>query len=219
MTKREDIAEKIRALRAKASNVASTEAEAAQAAAMIAKLLAKHDMTEDDIREYQEPGTVAVQGSTEGRLHPTLRYCWQGITELTETEAYLDRNDVLQYIGMEHDVEMALYLSEIIVSASIRALKAGFPKASTVQRNSFFAGFGNALKDKLIELAKGRRAAKTSTGTAIVVVKNALVDQFKKEAGLSLAKTRSRGSRVDGAYYEAGKQVGARLNLNRPIAG
>lgn len=216
-TKRESIAEKIRALRAKAVNIASTESEAAEAAAMIAKLLAKHDMTEDDIREYRQEGTEAVQASTEGRLHMTLRYCWCGVTALTETDAYVDRNGAMTFIGMEHDVEMALYLAEIIVSASVRAVAAGFPKATKLQRESFFMGFGSALEKRLHELAHDRKQAKTETGTAIVVVKGGLIETFKKEAGLALRTTRSRGRQADAGYVAAGKAVGGSMNLNRPL--
>lgn len=215
--KREEIADKIRALRAKASNVASTEAEAAQAAAMIAKLLSRYDMTEDDVRDYDDDKAGAVQGATDEKMHPVLGACWSGICKLTETEAYKNLRGRLCFVGMEHDVEMALYLGEIITSAADRALKAGFPKATAHQKASFYAGFGAALKEKLVELAGQRQAAKTATGTAIVVRKDQLVRSFLSEAGLKLGKGKGRSTRADAAFYQAGRTVGGAMNLNRPL--
>lgn len=217
MNNRETIAEKIRALRAKASNVASTEAEAAQAAAMIAKLLAKYDLSEEDVKDYEGKDAEALQAETEDRMHPVLAYCWRGICELTETQAYKNRDGRLCFIGMEHEIEMALYLSEIISSACDRALKAGFPKASRVQRSSFIMGFGHALDTKLKELAKERQSAKTATGTAIVVRKGELVKDFMDRAGLNLTASRTRYTKADMGYFQAGATVGKALNLNRPL--
>lgn len=219
-TERKALVEKIRALRAKASNVASTEAEAKQAAAMVAKLLTRYDMTEQDLGDYDEGKAAAVQGEMLDAMPEVLKWSWAGIVALTETKAYLGANRRLCFIGMEPDVEMALYLSEIIESACARALKAGFKGADAMQRRSFQAGFGASVKEKLKELAEERKAAKTATGTAIVIRKGDLVSAFEKDAGLKLGRSsRGRGSKVDVEYFMAGKQVGRALNVSRPISG
>lgn len=217
---RKAIAEKVRALRAKAADVASTEAEAMQAAAMVAKLLARYDLSEQDVADYDPGKAAAVQGELADAMSVVLSCSWSGITALTETSAYLGANRRLCFIGMEPDVEMALYLSEVIEGACARAIKAGFKGANAKQRKSFQMGFGSSVKAKLMQLAEERKAAKTATGTAIVIRKGDLVKAFEAEAGLNLGRgRRSRASWVDARYYEAGRTVGKSLNVGRPLSG
>jgi hypothetical protein len=230
-THRDDILEKIRNLRAKASNAASTEAEAQTAAMMAAKLLQKHDVKETEL-EIQQEGAAHKKAEHKAKVMPEiLHYCARGIERLTETKVYAEGIQ-LCYIGTPHDVEMALYLTEMLVGASKRAWidaaeatgKTDF-KALTIARLSFYRGFGTRVSDRLIDMANERAEARmkargTATGSALVVVKSALIEAKMKEMGLTLVpgKAREFGA-LDPAAYQMGAGAGDRVNLNRPVEG
>lgn len=227
---RDEILEKIRNLRAKAGNVASTEAEAQTAAMMAAKLLQKHDVKETEL-EIQEEGAAHKKTAAVRVMPEILNYCALGIERLTETKAYAEAGKQLCYIGTPHDVEMALYLTEMLVRASKRAWSeaagdgiASF-KVMTKRRLSFYRGFGCRIYDRLMDLADERAEARmkargTATGSALVVVKSALIEAKMKEMGLELQPGEKRDiGLVDPEAYAMGVNAGDQVNLNRPVNG
>lgn len=230
-TPRDQILETIRNLRAKASNAASTEAEAAAAAMIAAKLLQKHDIKETEL-EIQEEGAAHKKASHKAKVMPEiLHYCALGIEALTETKVYVEAKLQLCFIGTPHDVEMALYLTEMLVGASKRAwfdaaenVAGSDFKAMTKARLSFYAGFGHRIYDRLMELANERAEARmaargTATGSALVVVKEALIKAKMEEMGLVLKKGKKHVVDLDHKSFNMGWDAGEKVNLNRPIDG
>ena len=227
---RDEILDKIRNLRAKASNAASTEAEAQTAAMMAAKLLQKHDVKETEL-EIQEEGAAHKKTAAARVMPEILNYCALGIERLTETKTYAEAGTQLCYIGTPHDVEMALYLTEMLVGASKRAWSeaagddtADF-KEMTKRRLSFYQGFGCRVHNRLMALANERAEARmqargTATGSALVVVKSALIKAKMEEMGLELIPGKKRNiGLVDPKAYAKGASAGDQVNLNRPLNG
>lgn len=226
----ESIIAKIRALRAKVSNHASTEAEVEAAAAAITKLMMKYDVQESDLVEKQTGSAVHVR--TDLHKNSTdliINVCWQGIQALTETKMYRERDREgarYNYIGHEPDVEMAMYLHEMIVLFGRRAwyaYRAGLSeegaRKSATAREDFYTAFGYRICQRMMELAEERRNAR-SNSTALVVVKTQIIKDKMKEMGLVLHRSRSSGHRVrDGKAGSAGASAANSINLNRPFAG
>lgn len=224
----QSIIEKIRNLRAKAADAAATEAEAEQAAAMAARLLAKYDINECDLQQTDSSnrGTVGAYQTHKNSLHVTLVYCAIGIAELTETKAY-KTGGRLNFVGTGPDVEMGLYLAEMIRGAADRAWKTyrintmqGARSASDMnrRRRSFLMGFGVRLNERLKELAEERKASR-GTGTDLVVVKDEIIKSVLEQAGIKLRAARARSSRVNSDSFGAGRAAGGQVNLNRPLKG
>lgn len=229
----DSIIKKIKALRAKAQNAASTQAEVEAAAAAAAKLMIKHDVDESQLSEAQKQS-----GAVEGGINTTfyrdidevVNWIFRGVEKLTETKGYRDvtDNNTYKFIGMEHDVEMALYLMEMITQSAKRCwnsfVQERYEQGKTTSRGlrpSFYQGFGRAIREKLDELTEERLSARSqAVGTALVVRKQDMIKTKMNEMGLSLRKSRARrGGYVDPGAHSAGARKASTVNLNRPFGG
>lgn len=196
MANRDEITAKIRALRAKAEDAAATEAEAMVAAEFAARLLAKHDVKPDELAEVAKSEGV-VSGFRQGKvLHPITQYTGWAIQQFTETRCYFQMGEA-KYIGLEEDVLMAIYLTEMLIGAGKRAWvayseenalsKLGLKKLQ-IARVSFFIGFAQRVSDRLMELKEQRDAARQAThgnsnSTALVVVKSEIIKRTHGRTG------------------------------------
>ena len=227
MSDREDAIARVKALRAKASDAAATESEAAAAAMMAAKLLSKHDIDESELVDVKNTGATEGAANNTKMLPEVLHWCWHGIQQLTETKCYIWKKSQMRFIGTPYDVEMALYLSEMLVGASKRMWieyatdkHLSFSKMMAM-RNGFMHGFGERINQRLLELAKERqneRAAKVSHSHELVVVKSDLIKEWQEQNGLRLVKGRVHNpGRTDLNSHLSGFAAGDRVNLNRPV--
>lgn len=227
MSDREDAIARVKALRAKASDAAATESEASAAAMMAAKLLSKYDIDESELVDVKNTGATEGAANNTKVLPEVLHWCWHGIQQLTETKCYIWKKSQMRFIGTPYDVEMALYLSEMLVGASKRmwieyATDKHLPFSKMMaMRNGFMHGFGERINQRLLELAKERqneRAAKVSHSHELVVVKSDLIKEWQEQNGLRLVKGRVHNpGRTDLNSHLSGFAAGDRVNLNRPV--
>ncbi len=237
--------ELIAALRRKAADAASTEAEVAEAAAAASKLMAKHGIEESDIERANADNTFhgmkhagAPQPSRQVQ-HAVMAALW-GIEIFTETECWLNTYRRYQngkyvkfqdavFCGFEGDIEMAFYLTELVRGAAERAWKRYYAEHSYMKdweqyprkmnMEAFKTGFGQHVGARLTLMARERqKAAPAPTGgTALVIQKESLIERYMEEHGVELTKSKARGRSLDGAALAAGRSAGNALNLNRPI--
>lgn len=232
MANRDEIIAKIRALRAKAEDAAATEAEAMAAAEFAARLLTKHDIKPDELAEVaKSEGTVS--GFRQGKvLHPVADYTANAIAAFTETRAY-NQNGEIRYIGLEEDVLMAVYLTEMLVGAAKRGwvahadeyIEKAVPfKQMNHLRLSYFMGFTRRVCTRLHELKKFRDDSRrmdqgNSNSNALVVVKSEIIKRKMEEMGLSIGKARNEKQYLDPNMVLAGYAHGDKVNLGRPFGG
>jgi hypothetical protein len=235
MTNQATIIDKIRNLRAKAADAAATEAEAMQAAEMAARLLMKHEISEADLAAAEDGAAgsgVTRDGFETG--NKTLPLVLQGvgaaIASLTQTTVYAD-GGALKFVGLDADVEMALYLTELVKGAHHRVWMAyrkehmspGMSRREqNAHRNGVTVGFANALSKRMREMADERKAAQSTgaTGSALVVRKGDLIADFMRNDGLVLqgaGRKSRRRCNSDATSY--GRNAGRNVNLGRPVAG
>lgn len=232
MANRQDIIDRIRAMRAKAEDAAATEAEAMAAAEMAARLLVKHDIKPEELAEIQKAEGVE-HAFRQGKVgHPVAEGVAVAVSQLTETKVYRDRAEI-KFIGLEEDVLMAVYLIEMLVGAAKRAWigysEENHQKALPFKqlmhlRESFFMGFSTRVSARLNELRKFReeqRAQSQSTGhgMALVVVKQDIIRRKMEEMGLVLGRARRNDKTYDSGTFLRGVAAGDTVNLNRPFAG
>jgi len=232
----DDIVNKIRNLRAKANDAGASEAEAIAAAQMAAKLMLKHDIDEAKLADKYNPSVVEAgyrPNSTKGTKCPQIiRSIWVSVQDLTETKVYWSNEyGQVKVIGTEGDVEMSLYLFELIAQASRRQAFAHWHEwrenNPEVQINKTFkaakidgyvAGFGQRISERLNAMAKERQENRaTSNSTALVVKKDSLIKTHMEETGLRLSKGRASNRQLDRSSMAKGHMDGDKLNLGRPF--
>ncbi len=195
---------------------------------MAAKLLKKYDVSECDLQDTDSSnrGTVGGMQTHKRELHIALRYAAAGIEALTETYAYRMGGE-LKIAGTGPDVEMALYLAEMIRGAADRSWKdyrinsmRGTRSARNMyhQRKSYLIGFGVRMTERMKELAAQRKAER-GTGTDLVVIKSEIIKNTLEEEGIHIRQPRRSRTKVDPTAMQMGRSGGDKVNLNRPLNG
>lgn len=224
MTREEAIA-RIKALRARASDEASSEAEASAAAARAAKIIAQFEVTEAELIERGTAGVTEAEHNAGRRYpHPTLEIAVCSIGRFTECHP-MWRRGANVWAGQPEDVEFAIYLCEMIQSAAERAYRRhwkarGYRAPSAHYRKSFLIGFGLSLVDTLDDMVFARRMERENqgNGTDLVIVKDALINSYMAEAYPNIRERAIRKRKEPNMRaYTAGHQAGRNVNLNRPI--
>lgn len=228
---REKMIERIRNLRAKAADAAASEAEAQAAAEAAAKLLAKLDLSEADLAEDDRDQIVTAETDMQD-VYDLVAGC---IGRLTETHPVVvtrdfedQRQRMLSFTGEPADVEMALYLSEIVRGAANRGWMQAYmdrPKRGRCKpidldtfKRGFWQGLGERVPYRINELADQRREARQTHGTnAVVVSKRGRINAHLAEnfPGMHKRAVRNLGGGQDG--YTAGRAAGDKVGLGRPI--
>lgn len=230
------IIEKIRALRARTETAGCTEDEAMEAASMIARLMSKYDLTDEDVTAAEETGAgvgTADLGQTTKHRDKSLDYVAGAIARLTETKIVVTSTksggrttqSAFRVYGMDADREMATYLMEVVRGAASRGWhdhSKATGQTSTAARNSFRLGVCVRVAARINEVAQERederkaQQAATHTGSALVIRKADLIRSIMP-GGIRTHRTRARS--VDGAAYSAGQAYGNNVGLGRPVAG
>lgn len=200
------------------------EIEAARKQA--AKLMVKFDLTEEDVlREDRDMSTWFREVGRHQWL--VARWVSPAIEELTCTRYFYSsirantggRSDRKRttFMGYRPDVEQAEWLLDTIIEAGNQAVSGA---KTDKARSDLMTGFAMIVSQRIRELAaevnKGRAAV--ATGTDLVVVKMALVDQFLEEQGIKLVDGKGRGRGVqDLDAFARGMDAGAKVSLSRPV--
>ncbi|MBJ2150648.1 DUF2786 domain-containing protein [Paracoccus sp. IB05] len=228
MSVRADIIAKVRSLRARAGDSASSEGEAAAAARIAAKIIAENQLTEAELRQRGAGGvSEATHNDGRARKHPALDAAAAAIGLLTECTA-LVRGGANIWIGQPDDVAFAIYLCELIEGASERAYRAHWTRRFTsaprpFYRQSFMAGFGHGVAQRMVILTREReaerkRAAEMTSSTDLVVVKGAIIADYLAETRPMLRTERTRARKEpDTMALLSGLHASKSLLLSRPV--
>lgn len=228
---------RIRKLAAFTEANGATEAEASTAAAMIADLIARHNVTEDECSVREDTAGCLTDQFTELNasddwiaLVPVIArvyHCRAWFAVRTEDPLGLGmvmRVRHVRYFGTALDAAAATATAAIVYTALQSAAK-----SFRGDRASFRAGMVARLEERLRELIPPEQP-RASTGTALMVLKDQLVTEEFAKLNLRL---RSRAAcpsgtvRANGAAFAAGAAAGSRADIasgqrlygNRAIAG
>jgi hypothetical protein len=212
---KESIKRKIAALRAKTVTSGCTEAEAIAAAAMAARLMQEHGVSEVEI-EFMTARARAPKSMPRWQ-----RWLADAICKATNTHAISCLGDIreIEFAGKEHAVEIALYLRDVLtraVNAEIRTLREATPyrrlrKASAKSEmvNSFAAGMVSRLSRKLIDLF-----ASTINADERAVAKQMLAEKYQDARAIPARKV----TLTNGSAYFAGQRVGDAVQLSHGVS-
>ena len=222
---------RIQGLRSKTTDNGCTEAEALSAAAKVAELLDRYDLSLTDVE--------IRNGQCEQRLYETRRKkriplddCIGDIANFCDCRVWREKSHsgAARYVffGLRSDIEVAHYLTELIDHAVRSELgryknSAGYRRFRHQDRHvansSFTVGMVASIADKLTAMKRERDAVKNGTGRDLVVLKASVVDAELAKLDLQLRIVPGATRIVSPAAYEAGETAGASLAISPEIRG
>jgi hypothetical protein len=217
---------RIQALRAKTIDNGCTEEEALSAAAKVAELLDRHDLSLTDIELRAAPCERRAYETHRKKRIP-LDDCIGAIAHFCDCRVWREKNAAGEnsyvFFGLRSDIEVAHYLADLIDSA-VRAELGRFKTSADYGRfrhqqrhlanTSFALGMVASIADKLVAIKASRDQVNHSTGRALVVIKTSVVDAEFGKLDLNLRTQRSTSRTVSMTAYEAGGAARATLALS-----
>lgn len=222
---------RIQALRAKTIANGCTEDEALSAAAKVAELLDRHDLSLSDVELRASPCERRVFETHRKKRIP-LDDCIGAIAHFCDCRVWREKNaageNIYVFFGLGADVEVAHYLAELIDGA-VRAELGHFKTSVDYSRfrhqerhlanASFALGMAASVAQRLVGIKADRDRVNESTGRGLVLLKTSMVDAELDKLDLKLRTARSTSRIVSMTAYEAGGAAGASLAINPGLGG
>jgi hypothetical protein len=222
------VIQRIQALRAKTVDRGCTEEEAMAAAAKVSELLARHDLTFDEV-SVRQSDCEGVSVTTGRKRRAPVDTCMTPIAVFCDCRVWSEEHDdgVLRYVffGLRADVEAARFLHDLI-EVTFETESAAFRRGEIylalrgpdrrVALNSFQTGLASGIRGKLAALksARASQGAK-STGFDLVAVKQSVIDEEVDRLGLNFTTRKATLRRyVHADAYQAGKAAGDAFEPN-----
>ena len=216
---------RIQALRAKTIDNGCTEDEALSAAAKVAELLDRYDLSFTDV-EIRESTCERRSFETFRKKRIPLDDCIGAIAKFCDCRVWREKNEAGEsryvFFGLRADIEVAHYLTEVVDTA-VRTETGRFKTSREYQKfrhnerhlanSSFSLGMVASIADKLTKMKASRDQVNQSTGRGLVVLKTSVVDAEFDKLDLKLRTRRSQGRMVSMTAYEAGSAAGASLAM------
>lgn len=220
---RKKIAERIRALRAKTTANGCTEEEAAAAAAMVAKLLERYNMTldETDLRESGFAKERHEQDDLVGRCIHRVAAAIAHMVDIRYWASKAGEEPAITFFGFDHEVEIASYLLDICRNAMTTQSERLAGELRLLRENvrrRRITSFLDGMADRLAQRIRDLKPA-PPTGTGLVVLRGELIDAELDRLGLELQKKKGRPSRDLDEEYEKGRAAGDRVALDPGVTG
>lgn len=220
---------RIQGLRAKTTDNGCTEGEALSAAAKVAELLDRYDLSLTDV-EIREAPCERRAYETHRKKRMPLDDCIGAIANFCDCRVWREKNPAGEaryvFFGRRSDVEVAHYLTELI-DAAVRSELGRFKTSPDYRRfrhqerhmanASFTLGMVASIAEKLTVMKAGRDQANSGAGRDLVVLKAAVVDAELNKLDLKLRTVRRATRMVSPMAYDAGGAAGASLAINPAI--
>jgi hypothetical protein len=220
---------RIQGLRAKTTDNGCTEGEALSAAAKVAELLDRYDLSLTDV-EIREAPCERRAYETHRKKRMPLDDCIGAIANFCDCRVWREKNPAGEaryvFFGLRSDVEVAHYLTELI-DAAVRSELGRFKTSPDYRRfrhqerhmanASFTLGMVASIAEKLTVMKAGRDQANSGAGRDLVVLKTAVVDAELNKLDLKLRTVRRATRMVSPTAYDAGGAAGASLAINPAI--
>ena len=222
---------RIQALRAKTIGNGCTEEEALSAAAKVAELLDRHDLSLTDI-EMREERCERLEFETWRRKRIPLDECVGAVAAFCDCRVWREKNaaGAFRYVffGLRSDVAVAHYLTELIDNA-VRGELGRYKTSRDYLRfrhnerhmanASFALGMVTSIAAKLTAMKEERDGVNRGGGRDLVVIKAAIVAEELARLDLRLRTVRAAPRLVSTTAFEAGSAAGTSLAVNPGIAG
>lgn len=237
MTRHSDLAAldrlrtRIQGLRAKTTVNGCTEAEALMAAAKVAELLDRYDLSLTDVEIRDAPCERRAYETGRKKRVP-LDDCVGAIAGFCDCRVWREKNPEGEaryvFFGLRSDIEVAHYLTELIDGA-VRSELGRYKTSAAYLRfrhqdrhianGSFTLGMVASIADKLTAMKTSRDAVNHGSGRDLVVLKASVVEAELEKLDLKLRTVRRATRLVSPTAYQAGEAAGASLAINPAVRG
>lgn len=219
---------RLQGLRAKTIANGCTEEEALAAAAKVAELLDRHDLSISDLELRQEQCERSAIDTNRKQRQP-ISACVAAIADYCDCKVWREKDETgrIRYIffGLRPSIEMAHYVYDVIAVAmqtawDRHARRQRFIRYGQDEKGSFLFGMAVSIADKLMAMKVERdEANRRGGGRDLVVVRHAIVDAEFARLNLNLRRGRASGKRVSASAFEAGQIAGQALTLHPGVGG
>ncbi|MBR0652667.1 DUF2786 domain-containing protein [Roseomonas terrae] len=224
------VKDRIRRLAARTVDRGCSEAEALAAAQKVGELLEVYGLTMSEV-ELREEACIQREVLFAGPRLQALNGIFLSVVALTETKGWMVGRQTFVFYGLEPDVLMAEYLLHLVAAAvdheeGVFRASPGYQRSRATPQNrlrSFRYGFAERVSGRIEDLAAHRRATEeaargpTSRGTALVLVKERLIEEGFRDLGIRLRTSYTTRTVRDAGAYRRGAEAGDRVNLQRPV--
>lgn len=230
----EKVLERIKKMLRMAEDARGNPNEAANAAAMAAKLMQKYNldaasMILGDLEGRADAGLVKEMGMrpSEWSVMPgwmvslsisvadlfdcKVRMAWDYRQKSVNRKPYIN----VVFFGYKTDVQVCQWTFKYLVD-QVMMYADGF-QGGKLEKISFREGASNELRKRLGAMLQEKKAAEkvVASSTALVVIKQQKITEIFGEFKYS---TRQGGER-DYSAYNAGRAAGAKINISAPLSG
>src|SRR5438874_12744561 len=213
---------RIQGLRSKTTDNDCTEAEALLAAAKVAELLDRYDLSLTDVEICDAPCEQREYETYRKKRIP-LDGCIGAIANFCDCRVWREKNQAGEaryvFFGLRSDIEVAHYLTELIDNA-VRSELGRYKNSAAYRRfrhqdrhvanSSFTLGMVASIADKLTAMKRQRDAVKNGTGRDLVILKASVVDAELERLDLKL-RTVHRATRMVAASGLRSRRGGGRV--------
>jgi hypothetical protein len=225
----DSLLKRLHALRARTVENGCTEGEALAAAAKVAELLDRHDLSLSDL-EIRAAPCERLAYETHLRKRIPLDECIGAIAAFCDCKVWREKNAAGEaayvFFGLRADVEVAHYLTGLVDGAVRTEL--GRYKTSAEYKSfrhqerhtanaSFALGMVARIADRLIAMKEARDRANESTGRSLVVTKRAVIESELARLDLQLRTVEAPRRLVDPLAYDAGGAAGETVPIHPGI--
>ena len=228
MADRNSIIEKIKALLAKTVENGATEHEMMSALDKAATMQDAYDIPDAELQEAKDEAAI-LHAEPPDTADPH-RIKWQlggEVSEFCGVQIYRSRGEGgLKCIGAPSDVQFAMWLLDSLADFVFAELMEHLigclaPKS---ERRTIIRSFTQAccqrIGIRLRLLIERSKAARTSNGRELVVIRGAAIKAFMKEHDIHLRTcSGSSPSNVNAGAQAAGRAAGDRASFGRPVTG
>lgn len=227
-----DIEKKINALLSRAKDSAASEAEVAAALKHAKRLMEENGIVEV-AASLEGTGVVKKEWTSPTKImHPVVKAV-TAIALFTETKVFTVEGTgypIIRYYGFEVDVEIAMYLTDLVANAMEKALEdykltPEYENASRYEkqlmRRSFMVVMALRLRARIVEMSAERRTeeAASQTRTDIVLLKRESIAAALADGGVEARTKRARKTiKVHKGAYAAGVAAANATELSKGIA-
>ncbi|MDG2527127.1 DUF2786 domain-containing protein [Caulobacter endophyticus] len=222
----EKLRARIAGLRAKTTDNGCTKAEAMSAAAKVAELLDRYDLSLTDV-ELRDTLCERREYETHHNKRIPLGDCIVAIASFCDCRVWREKGPTGEpryvFFGLPSDIEVAHYLTELIDGA-VRFELGRYKTSADYQRfrhkdrhvanASFTLGMVASIADKLTAMKAGRDRVHSDAGRDLVVLKSAVVDAELDKLDLKLRAVLRPARMVAPEAYGAGGVAGASLAID-----
>ncbi len=214
---------RLQALRAKTIANGCTEEEALAAAAKVAELLDRHDLSLSDLEIRQEQCEQSAIDTNRKQRQP-ISACIPAIAEYCDCKVWREKDATgrIRYVffGLRPSIEMAHYVHDVVATAMQTAWEEyarsqRFIRYANDEKGSFLFGMAVSIADKLVAMKTERdETNRAGSGRDLVVIRHAIVESEFSKLSLNLRQGRASGKKVAAGAFEAGHAAGDSLRLH-----